>query len=174
MTLRPPRYTNGAGVQAFLVPSTVMGAATPNLTLTYTNATTSGNAGTASRATPSAPALPIGNTAAPVGSIAYAGTGSGKFGPFMPLQAGDQGVQTPTGITISSSYVSGVLNLVLAKPILSIPITTVGVAGERDLLNQLPSAPIIQDGACLDWLIYAGAATPVNSAFYGSLEFVWG
>ena len=44
---------NGVGVQAFLTPSTVMGAGTPTVTLTYTNA-----AGTGSRTTPSSPALP--------------------------------------------------------------------------------------------------------------------
>ena len=36
-TVTLPRYTNGAGVQAFLTPSTVMGAATPNLSINYTN-----------------------------------------------------------------------------------------------------------------------------------------
>ena len=54
-TVTLPRYTDGAGVQAFLTPSTVMGAATPNITLNYTN-----SAGTAGKATPAT--LPIGNT----------------------------------------------------------------------------------------------------------------
>ena len=35
-TVTLPRYTTGAGVQAFITPSTVMGAATPNITLGYT------------------------------------------------------------------------------------------------------------------------------------------
>ncbi len=43
-TVTLPRYTDGAGVQAFLTPSTVMGAATPNITLNYTN-----SAGTAGK-----------------------------------------------------------------------------------------------------------------------------
>jgi hypothetical protein len=50
----------------------------------------------------------------------------------------------------------------------------VGVAAERDLLNQLPSLPRVYDGANLSWLMYAGALTPVNSAFYGNLDFIWG
>jgi hypothetical protein len=69
---------------------------------------------------------------------------------------------------------SGCVNVVLCKPLLTLPITAQGVASERDLLNQLPSLPRIYDGANLQWLIYAGAATPVNSAFYGSLDAVWG
>ena len=53
MTMRLPRYSDGAGVQAYFFNSnaTALGAGTPNLTLpSYTNA-----AGTASRATPSTP-----------------------------------------------------------------------------------------------------------------------
>ena len=52
--------------------------------------------------------------------------------------------------------------------------TTVGVAAERDLVNQLPSMPRIYDGANLQWMMYAGAATPANSAIYGAMDFAWG
>ena len=167
-TVTLPRYTNGAGVQAIVVPSTVMGAATPTITLGYTN-----SAGTASRATPSAPALPLGNTAAAVSSVVYSGTGSGKYGPFMPLANGDAGIRSVQSINLSASYVSGVLNLLLVKPLLTLPMTTIGVAAERDLLNQVPSLPKVYDGACLAWMMYAGAATPTNSPFYGHLDFAW-
>ncbi len=165
-TVTLPRYTNGAGVQAFLTPSTVMGAATPNLSIGYTN-----SAGTAGRATPAT--LPIGNTAAPVTQIVHSGTGAGKYGPFMPLQAGDAGIRSVQSVTISTSYVSGVLNLVLCKPLMTIPITTLGVTAERDLVNQIASMPRVFDGACLAWLMLAGAATPVASPISGHLEFGW-
>ena len=159
---------NGVGVQALVVPSTVMGAATPTITLNYTNA-----AGTAGRATPSSPALPTGNSAAPVTQVVYSGTGAGKYGPFLPLAAGDTGIRSVQSISLSASYVSGVLNLILCRPLLTLPMTTIGVACERDLLNQVPSLPRVYDGACLQWMMYAGAATPVNSAFYGHLDFAW-
>ena len=165
-TVTLPRYTDGAGVQAFLTPSTVMGAATPSLSIGYTN-----SVGTASRATPAT--LPIGNTAAAVTSIVYSGTGAGKFGPFMPLAAGDAGIRSVQTVTISTSYVSGVLNLVLCKPLLTLPITTLGVTAERDLVNQFASMPKVYDGACLAWLMLAGAATPVASPLSGHLEFGW-
>lgn len=165
-TVTLPRYTDGAGVQAFLTPSTVMGAATPNLSIGYTN-----SANTASRATPTT--LPIGNTAAAVTSIVYSGTGSGKYGPFMPLQAGDAGIRSVQSVTISVSYVSGVLNLVLCKPLMTLPITTLGVTAERDLVNQFMSMPKVYDEACLAWLMLAGAATPVASPLSGHLEFGW-
>lgn len=165
-TVTLPRYTGGAGVQAFLTPSTVMGAATPNITLSYTN-----SAGTAGKATPAT--LPIGNTAAAVTSIVHSGTGTGKYGPFIPLAAGDAGIRSVQSINLSASYVSGVLNLVLCKPIMTLPITTLGVTAERDLVNQFASMPRIYDGACLNWLMLAGAATPVASPLSGHLEFGW-
>lgn len=160
--------TNGVGVQALLVPSTVMGAGTPTVTLTYTNA-----AGTASRTTPSSPALPLINATAPVTQVAYSGTGAGKYGPFIPLANGDTGIRSVQSINFSATMTSGAMNLILCRPLLTLPMTTIGVACERDLLNQLPSLPRVYNGACLAWLMYAGAATPVNSAFYGALEFAW-
>ena len=165
-TVTLPRYTNGAGVQAFLTPSTVMGAATPNLSIGYTN-----SAGTAGKATPAT--LPIGNSGAAVTSVVYSGTGNGKFGPFMPLAAGDSGIRSVQTVTISASYLSGVLNLVLCKPLMTLPITTLGVTAERDLVNQFASMPKIYDGACLAWIMLAGAATPVASPISGHLEFGW-
>lgn len=161
-----PRYTDGAGVQAFITPSTVMGAGTPNISIGYTN-----SANVASRATPAT--LPAGNTAAAVTSIVYSGTGAGKFGPFMPLQAGDAGIRSVQTINLSATYTSGVLNLVLCKPLLTMPITTLGVTAERDLVNQFMSMPKVYDGACLAWLMLAGAATPVATPLSGHLEFGW-
>ena len=165
-TVTLPRYTNGAGVQAFITPTTVMGAGVPNISLGYTN-----SAAVGSRATPAT--LPIGNTAAAVTSIVYSGTGNGKYGPFMPLQAGDSGIRSVQTINLSASYVSGVLNLVLCKPLVTLPITTLGVTAERDLVNQFASMPKIYNGACLAWLMLAGAATPVASPLSGHLEFGW-
>jgi hypothetical protein len=168
-TVTLPRYTDGAGVQAFIynTNATALGAATPNLSLGYTNSN-----GTASRATPAT--LPIGKTAAANGLILYSGTGSGKYGPFVPLQAGDSGIRSVQTIQNSISYVSGEYAVVLCKPLLTLPITTLGVACERDLVNQMPSLPQIVDGACLTWLWYSGANTPTNSAFFGHLDFAWG
>lgn len=165
-TVTLPRYTDGAGVQAFVTPSTVMGAGTPNISLGYTN-----SAGTGSRATPTT--LPIGNTTAPVTQIVYSGTGNGKFGPFMPLQAGDAGIRSVQTFNLSATYTSGVLNLVLCKPLITLPITTLGVTAERDLVNQFMSMPKVYDEACLAWLMLAGAATPVATPLSGHLEFGW-
>ena len=164
-----PRYTTGAGLQAFIVPSVVMGVGTPTIQLGYTNA-----AGTASRLTPASPSLPIATTTSAVGQVIYSGTGAGKYGPFMPLQAGDTGIRSIQSINLSATMTSGSLVVILCKPLFTLPLTTVGVASERDLVNQLPSMPQIVDGANLQWLMYAGAATPTNTAYYGSLDVAWG
>lgn len=159
--------SHGAGVQMFLTPSVALGAGTPNVQITYTDA--SGNAGAVTPTT-----LPISNASAPIGQIEYSGTGAGKFGPFIPLAAGDAGVRIAEQFSYSATHTSGTTNLVLCRPILTLPMTTIGVAAERDLVNQIPSLPRIYDGACLVWLMYAGAATPVGSQFYGHLDFAWG
>ena len=57
--------------------------------------------------------------------------------------------------------------------ILTLPITTLGVASERDLVNQLPSMPRVYDGACLVWLMYSGAATVNNASIFGHVDFGW-
>ena len=164
-----PRYTDGSGLQAFMwnTNATPLGAGTPNLSIEYTNSNS-----VTLKTTPAT--LPIGKTAAANGLIIYSGTGSGKYGPFMPLAQGDSGIKSITGIQNSTSYVSGEYSVGICKPLLTLPITTLGVASERDLVNQLPSLPRIYDGACLIWLIYNGAATPTNSAIYGHLDIAWG
>lgn len=173
LTVRLPRYDDGAGVQAifFNNNATVMGAGTPNLTLPrYTN-----SAGTTLRATPATPAAPIGKTAATSSHVLYSGaTASGKFGPFLPLAAGDAGIQSIEQIRNDATYTSNEYTVAMMKPLISLPLTTLGVPAEREFGSQLPSFPRVYDGAALYWLIYSGAATPASSAFYGHVDFGWG
>lgn len=164
-----PRYTNGAGLNAIIFnpAATALGAATPNLSLGYTNSSQ-----VASRATPTV--LPVGKTAASNSLIIYTGaTGAGKYNYAVPRQAGDSGIAEVNTIQNSTSYVSGSYTVALYKELARFPITTLGVAAERDFLNQIPSLPTIHDGAALYFLVGNGAATPINSAFSGHLEFIW-
>jgi hypothetical protein len=164
-----PRYADGKGVQAFLVQQIVAGAGAPTVQLNYTNP-----GDTSGRTTPAAPALPTCLTASTQASIPYSGTGAGRFNPFFPLAAGDTGIKSIQTINFSATMTSGCPVLVVCKPLLTLPITTVGVAGERDLVNQIPSMPRIYDGACLAWLAMHGAAVPQNSSYSGHLDFAWG
>ena len=164
-----PRYTNGAGLNAmfFNPAATAMGAATPNLSLGYTNSSQVG-----SRATPTV--LPVGKTAASNSHILYTGaTGAGKYNYAVPRQSGDSGIAQIDTIQNSVSYVSGTYTVALYKELARFPITTLGVAAERDFLNQLPSLPRVYDGAALYFVVGSGAATPANSAFSGHLDFIW-
>jgi hypothetical protein len=165
-----PRYTNGAGVQAIMFNSnaTPLGAATPSLSLGYTN-----SAQTTSRATPTV--LPIGKTACPNSQILYTGaTGTGKYNYMMPLQAGDAGIAEINTIQNSISYVSGEYTVALVKELGRFPISTLGLASERNFLFEYPSMPRIYDGAAIYFAWGSGAATPVSSAISGQLNFVWG
>ena len=164
-----PRYTNGAGLNAifFNPAATALGAATPNLSLNYTNSSQ-----TASRATPTV--LPVGKTAASNSHIIYTGaTGAGKYNYAVPRASGDSGIASIEGIRNATSYVSGSYTVALYKELARFPVTTLGVAAERDFLNQLPSLPRVYDGAALYFVIGSGAATPANSAFSGHLDFIY-
>jgi len=165
-----PRYTNGAGVQAifFNPAATAMGAATPNLSLGYTN-----SAQVASRATPTV--LPIGKTAASNSHILYTGaTGTGKYNYMMPLQSGDSGIAEINTIQNSVSYVSGTYTVALVKEIGRFPLSTLGLASERNFLFEFPSMPRIYDGAALYFALGSGVATPASSAISGLLTFIYG
>ena len=160
------RYANGAGVRPYLVIVTSSGATAHNVAISYTNQ--AGTSGRALGATTSCTASAI------TPHITHAGTAANNYGPFLPLAGGDTGVQSVQSLTLSAASLAGTAALVLARPILSIPITTAGVAAERDLVNQLPSLPRIIDGACLTWLYFAGAATGASTNFYGAIEFANG
>ena len=164
-----PRYTNGAGLNAmfFNPAATALGAATPNLSLGYTNAT-----GSSSRATPTV--LPVGKTAASNSHILYSGgSAAGKYIYAVPRQGSDTGYAQIDTIQNSTSYVSGSYSVALFKELTRVPITTSGIPGERNLLNEIPSLPRIYDGAALYWVVLSSTTTPANASFSGSLDFVW-
>ena len=164
-----PRHTNGAGVQAIIFNpnATALGAATPNMSIGYTN-----SAQATGRATPTV--LPIGKTACPNSQIVYTGaTGTGKYNYQMPLQSGDAGIAEINTIQNSTSYVSGEYCVALIKELGRFPISTLGLASERNFVFEYPSMPRIYDGAALYFLIGHGLATPTNSALSGILTTVW-
>lgn len=172
LTMRLPRYSDGAGVDAifFNPQATALGAGTPALTLGYTN-----SAGTASRATPTSPSAPVGKTAATASHILYSGaTGAGKFGPGVPRQAADAGVRSIETIRNNATYTSGMYTVALIRPIGIFPVQVLGQAVMMDFTsNMYPSYPNIYDGAALYFLSKSGVATPANSAFDGELIFGW-
>jgi hypothetical protein len=160
------RYTNGAGCKLFFVQTVASGATAHNISLSYSNTTP-----TSGRNMPVTVSMTV---SAIAGHISHSGTAANNYGPFLPMASGDTGVSNVANVTFSAASGSGSGALCLARPLLTLPITTASVAAERDLLNQLPSLPRVMDGACLVWLYFAGAATAAASSFYGGIEVGWG
>lgn len=164
------RYTSGAGLRSWTVTTTTTGATAHNL---------DNGAGTGTEYVDQ-----DGNTAVHPGTISYtasaivphighSGTAANNYGPFLPLAAGDYGVRKYNYFKLSASSTAGAAALCIGKPLAAIPLTTVSVMSERDLMNQLPSLPQVQDGACIVPLLYAGAAVAASTNFYGSVETGW-
>lgn len=162
-----PRYASGAGVRAYFAINTTNGLNAQNFAMTYTNS--SAVAGRSLGAT-------VSNTASAIQShIGYSGTAAGNFGPFLPIAGGDAGVASVQSCQFSAASASaGFIDLVLCRPITTIPLTTAFVAAERNLLSQLFSLPQVQDGAVLGFLVQSGAAIASGTQFQGYSEMAWG
>jgi hypothetical protein len=165
------RYTNGAGLRSWTVTTSTTGATAHNL---------DNGAGTGTEYVDQ-----DGNTSVHPGTISYtassivphighSGTAANNYGPFLPLASGDYGVRSYNYFKLSASSTAGTAALCIGKPLCAIPLTTVSVMSERDLMNQLPSLPRVYDGACIVPLLYAGAAVAASTNFYGSVEVGWG
>jgi hypothetical protein len=108
-----------------------------------------------------------------VGHISHCGTAASNYGPYLPLASGDSGVQNVASVTFSAAN-TGTGALCLARELARISLGVSSLTTEKDLLNQIPSLPVIKDGACLVWLYVAGAATATNTTFIGANEVAWG
>jgi len=159
------RYASGAGCRLFWVQTVAAGTGAQDIAVSYSNTVP-----TSGRTLPVTVAM---TASAIVGHISHAGVAANNYGPFLPLASGDTGVSTVASVTFSAAR-TGTGALCLARPLLTLPLTTASVSAERDLLNQLPSLPRVMDGACLVWLYFAGAATAASTNFYGAVEVGWG
>lgn len=108
--------TAGAGVFYGLEVSAAAGAASPTLTLGYTN-----SAGTTGRTATNLDAT----STSPTAGAFY------RFG----LQAGDVGIQLATGLTLSASWVSGTINLVAYRVLATLCLPVAGVPNAIDALT---------------------------------------
>lgn len=171
VTVEPlSRYADGFGVQIMAIQVfSQSGVGSPKFQVQYTNSD-----GTAGRLTElvSCNTLTIPGNVITTHAVQPAGY-CHSASPFIPLQRGDRGVRSIQSVIWQTPDV-GLVALVLCKPLAVMPVTTVGVACERDFLNQIPSLPRIYDGAALHWLLYAGAAVQTGTSYFGHCDFVWG
>lgn len=165
-TVTLPRYTDGAGVRAYIVAVGTMGAGTPNISISYTN-----QAGVAGRTMP----VTVSAVATAVQShIVHSDPSANKYFPFLPLASGDTGIRSIQSVTLSATMVSGSLAIVLCKPLATLPLTTAGVMAERNLMTQLPALPRLYDGCNLNMLFFTASATVTATPIMGYVETTWG
>lgn len=165
------RYPNGVGCQAAFVVGTAPTAGGPTLSASsYTNSTPTGG-----RAFTGSPTMGAAADAY-AGRIIHSGNAAGRYGPFLPLAGGDQGIASIQSFTLSGGVAytgSGVLGLCIMRPLLDLPLPVTGMWSERDLVNQLPSMPQVLDGACLVWLLFGTGATTNASPITAAIDFGW-
>lgn len=156
-TVTLPRYTNGDGVRLGIFCQTSIGAATPTLTLTYTN-----SAGTGSRTT---------TVTAYTASIVSSRSFLGSFF-TVPLQGTDSGIRSIDSYTIDSGETTGTVVFVLFKDICLMN-TSQQVFTEKAFYStsQLKK---IEDDACLSMLVIPQGNLPASRNQFHSLEFAWG
>ena len=162
------RYPNGDGLRVCVAAIAAMGANAPTMQVTYTN-----QAGTAGRVTL---AGCVSTASAANGTILNSGNAANKYGPFLPLAAGDTGISDLVSLTWGgTAHASGTVAALLCKPLgQPIPIPATGLFNVFDYLNTLPSLPRLRNGANLTALIYNTGATTIGGTFFMSLDFAWG
>ncbi len=158
------RATNGQGLRLFWVQTGAAGATAQNIALSYTDQ--DGNTGNALPVTVAMTASAI------VGHISHSGVAANNYGPFLPLASGDFGVRNVASVTFSAAN-TGTGALVLAKPLMEIPLGIASLYHNKDMLSQTPSLPVIPDGACLAFILIAGGAVAASTTFAGHAEFIW-
>jgi hypothetical protein len=172
MTIQMPRYANGVGCEAFFsVQTAPSGGGGPALTASsYTN-----SALTTARAFQGSPTSGA-SADAYQSRIIHSGNAAGRYGPFLPKQGADTGIASIQSFTLGATAYTGspILNLCICRPLLDIAVPVTGMWSERDLVNQLPSLPQVQDGACLVWLLFTAGAETNNSPHNFTLDFGWG
>jgi hypothetical protein len=171
LTIQMPRYTNGVGCEAMFVVQTQPTAGGPTLSASnYTN-----TAGTSGRSFPGT--VTFNATAdAYATRINHSSNAANRYGPFLPKQGGDTGIQRINSFTWSAGTAytgSGVIALCICRPLLDIALPVTGMWSERDLVNQLPSMPQVKDGACLQWMLMSTGATTNNSPLTFAIDFGW-
>jgi hypothetical protein len=158
------RMTNANGVECSLVVTTAGTAGNGALTPTYVN-----QAGVTARVSPQALQAPV--ATAPSGCL-YGQTNTAVTvgGPYMPLVAGDSGVQQITSYAIGTGLTTGVGAFVLHRPICEIPLAAANVPNMLEWIL----GDRIYDDACLGMFIQIGGAATAGQQVTGSFGTVWG
>lgn len=168
------RSQDGVGCQAAFISVTAPTAGGPTLSASDYYDTASPDS--VSRAFPHTPIMGAAANAY-AGRVLHSGNAAGNYGPFLPLASGSTGISRVNSFTWSAGTAytgAGVVALAIVKPLADISVPVSGMWSERDLVNQLPSLPKIDDGACLGWMLFGTGATTNLSPITSALDFAWG
>jgi hypothetical protein len=162
------RYANGVGLRLFVASYAAMGANAPTMQVTYTN-----SAGTTGKVTT---AGCVSTASATSGILLNSGNAANKYGPFLPLAAGDVGVKDIESLIWGgTAHASGSVIVGLCKPLcMPVPIPATGLYNMVDFVNTLPSLPTLKNGACVQFLCFATGATTAAGTFYANFDYGWG
>lgn len=170
-----PRYTDGNGVYPFVV---IMNSGTSqiktnSIVMSYTNSEGVSNR-TASMYTRSDTRHgAILQTSSNDFSQIF---GNFTVSPFFRLQEGDRGVRSIQSIYIAGGLLTAVatmkIAIVLCKPLAQGYITNSTTSMEKILLTQTGTLPIIENNACLNYLIFNNTSTV--APFRSVLNCIWG
>jgi len=163
---KPTRFSTGDNVRAMcVVVGTAIGAASPVITVSYTNQ--AGTAGRTGYFAASANSQPIGSL------ITGAAIAAVLSGPEMIMQAGDTGIRSIDSYSVASGT-TGNICFILYRELGDVPLIAANTPAERDFLSGQPSLPIIDDDACLSQIVLVGGALVANSAIVMTLHTNWG
>jgi hypothetical protein len=133
--------TNGDGVMLALEISAAAGAAAPTITVSYTNqAGTASRTGTNILATANSPAI----------GATY----------FIGLQAGDTGVRSVQSLTLSTSWLSGTMNLVAYRVLASLELPGALIPNAIDAITG--GMPRLFNGT-VPWLVFIPNTTTASN-----------
>lgn len=167
-TANVDRYPNGEGLRLFVGSYSAMGANAPTMVINYTN-----SAGATGHTTI---AGCVSTASATSGTILNSGNAANKYGPFLPLAAGDTGVKDIESLTWGgTAHASGSVIVGLCKPLCSpIPIPATGLYNMVDFVNTLPSMPRLRNGANISFLLFGTGATSAGGTVYTNFDMGWG
>jgi len=166
-----PRYTSAKVIAIAQAASSAIG----QFTFTYTN-----QDGVSGRTSPNIYTQIV----AGGGQSLLSEVSGGGFNPFLPLQAGDSGVQSIEGVTFTVTG-GGLMALVLVQPLKTFALhaecrrttsgnlESYGAASAVDSLINNPIATEIKQGAILGLLSKGNGGSLASSTLVGYLETVW-
>lgn len=158
-----PRYTDGDGVQVMAVMTNPQ--VTGGVTFNFDYVNQDGAAKTSQTVTC--------NTATAIGSLINTASATNRASsPFVPLADLDTGVRSISTVRMAAGTDVGLICLVLVKPLATIQIVGIDAPVEVDYFANMPSLPVVQDGAYLNFIALPRGSLAAT-AIHGDATFIW-